>query len=130
MGIKVVGLHHANVRLPAANEQQTREFYGELLGLVADPDFKGSGTTIHWQVADTGAEVHTKFSEAKTYLKNGDVLPNHFALQVDDLEAAKAHLMAKGVHFEEAEIPGARHEIFIKDPSGNIVELQQAGAHH
>lgn len=130
MSHQIVGLHHANVRLPSSSEQATKQFYGKLLGLTPDPNFTSAATVVHWCVGDTGSEVHTKWGEEPTRLKSGEVLPNHFALLVEDLEATKSYLTQNGVPFEEADLPGARHEIFIKDPEGNIVELQQVGAHH
>ena len=53
---------------------------------------------------------------------------NRFVLQVDDIETTVARLQAAGVTFRNAIVsgPGGR-QILVEDPSGNVVELFQAG---
>ncbi len=47
----------------------------------------------------------------------------HFALAVDDLDAAIQTLRASGCHIEQARpIPG-RRRCFTRDPAGNRIEL-------
>lgn len=125
MAIKVIRVHHANVRLPEASEQETRDFYGRVLGLQSDPNFSAPNV-IHWLAGDSGTEVHMKFGPAPTLLKSGDVLPQHFALRVEDLHETKRWLTQEGIAYAEADVPDASHEIFIKDPAGNVIELQEA----
>lgn len=124
MAIKVLRLHHANVRLPDATEDQTRDFYGRILGLTPDPNFHVPNV-FHWQAGE-GTEVHMKWGETPTRLKNGEVLPHHFALLVEDLGEAKRWLAEQKVQYWEADVADASHEIFITDPAGNVVELYEA----
>lgn len=47
----------------------------------------------------------------------------HVAFLIDDYEAAKAHLAKLGIPFREG-----RHglpQLFVRDPDGNLIELQQ-----
>ena len=54
---------------------------------------------------------------------------NRFVLEVDDPEAAIATLKARGAPFRNEIVtgPGGR-QILVEDPSGNVIELFQAGA--
>ena len=53
---------------------------------------------------------------------------NRFVLEVDDLNGAIAELTARGAKFRNEIVsgPGGR-QILVEDPSGNVVELFQAG---
>jgi glyoxylase I family protein len=50
----------------------------------------------------------------------------HVALQVDDVEALATALEAEGVDvFRSPHIAGAGHQAFLRDPTGNLIELNQ-----
>ena len=53
---------------------------------------------------------------------------NRFVFQVDDLDASIAALRAGGAKFRNEIVvgPGGR-QILVEDPSGNVIELFQAG---
>lgn len=53
----------------------------------------------------------------------------HMALAVSDLGAVQSELESKGIRITEGPIkfPGAR-ALFIRDPDGNVIELNQASA--
>ncbi|MGH6720168.1 MAG: VOC family protein [Alphaproteobacteria bacterium] len=53
---------------------------------------------------------------------------NRFVLEVDDIEAKVAELGAAGATLRSAIVagPGGR-QVLVEDPSGNVVELFQAG---
>ena len=53
---------------------------------------------------------------------------NRFVLETDDLDALVASLKAAGASFRNEIVtgPGGR-QILVEDPSGNVVELFQAG---
>ena len=59
----------------------------------------------------------------------GPMPPNggaHFALRVDDLDAAVDALRAEGVAVHPIpETPGAGRQAFLNDPAGNLIELNQ-----
>jgi catechol 2,3-dioxygenase-like lactoylglutathione lyase family enzyme len=53
----------------------------------------------------------------------------HLALRVDDLDAAVAELEAAGVKVRRSEyMTGAGRQAFLRDPSGNRIELNQPDA--
>ena len=50
----------------------------------------------------------------------------HFALRVDDIDAAREYLLGKGVKVSSpSEMQGICSQCFFKDPSGNLLELNQ-----
>ena len=99
----------------------TRRFYAELLGLAdADrPDIPGIAG--HWfTVGD--AQLHLVDSQAAG--SGIDPVGDHWCVEVDDLDAARAELEAKSIPFVES--GGEVVQIWIADPNGRTVELQQA----
>lgn len=116
--MKVERLQHVGITVtdvPAAVR-----FYTEVLGFTVDtnrPDFAFPGAWL-----DTGnGQVHL--------IETPEAPPGparHLSLQVDDLEAWIAHLEQHGVQYRRLTFfPAAGHQIFIQDPSGNTVELNQ-----
>ena len=112
------GLHHVslNVRdVPAA-----LDFYTRVLGLTERgdrPDFSFDGA---WLDAG-GQQVHLIAGQAPP------AVGQHFALQVEDLDAAIAELRAKGIDVSDASPVGTGRQAFLSDPAGNGIELQQPG---
>ena len=50
----------------------------------------------------------------------------HFALEIDDLDAARTELNAHGVTASEpVEMAGICRQAFFTDPTGNLIELNQ-----
>lgn len=102
--------------------QRARQFYGGVLGLKEKPrqnlDFDGA-----WY--DLGEnELHLMV--VPDVLLPAEQRPRrdyHVALLIDDHEAAKAHFTALGIPFRE----GRRGfpQLFVRDPDGNLIELQQ-----
>lgn len=115
-------LHHVALFYSAGREADARRFYGELLGLaeLERPStlrdrgglwFAAGDGHVHLSV-DNDLGLHPR---------------RHFGLRVADLAAAVARLQAGGARFEEATpIPGWRR-IFVFDPFGNKVELDEIG---
>ena len=114
--VSVLGVHHVSIGVQ--DVEAAVEFYA-LLGLypLPRPDFGFPGA---WLQAGT-QQVHL--------LQTPTVPPgaeNHYAFQVTDLEACLAHLSSHGVPARiSGPVAGAGKQAFIKDPSGNVVELNQ-----
>ena len=112
------GVHH--VSLNVADVDEASRFYEEVLGLtrIERPDFGFPGAWF-----DTGrGQIHLLEVEGHT-APDGQ----HFAFQVDDIEAVVASLAEKGLDIgpPSAGFPGAGRQAFLKDPSGNLIELNQ-----
>jgi glyoxylase I family protein len=114
--VSVVGVHHVAIGVKDVDEAV--EFY-EWLGLskLPRPDFGFPGAWL--QAGDQ--QVHL-FGTDKT----PPGIENHYAFLVEDLEATVAALAEHGVTARVSDrLPGAGHQAFLQDPSGNIVELNQ-----
>jgi catechol 2,3-dioxygenase-like lactoylglutathione lyase family enzyme len=120
--MRIVGLDHVQLAMPAGGESQARAFYADLLGLVevAKPEplaarggcwFVGPGTAIH-----LGVEVD--FRPARKA---------HPALVVADLEACRETLTAASVEvIPDSSLPDVRR-FYAHDPFGNRIEFIEAG---
>ena len=95
-----------------------REFYGRVLGLreIAKP--KTFDFVALWFELGAGQTLHLlQKPQADTRS------PRHFALRVEDAEAARAHFRNEGIAIQETgPIPGC-DRFFVSDPDGNRIEL-------
>ena len=111
-----VGVHHVAVNV--ADVAESVAFYTGALGLTLRADRPDIGVDGAW--LDAGAQqVH--FVQAPVPRNLGQ----HFALEVEDLDAAVAELRARGVAVSDPSGVGAARQAFLVDPSGNPVELHQ-----
>lgn len=111
-------LHHVQVFYPAGQEARARAFYLGQLGLREVTRPPGLGEGIWFEAG--GGQVHLSVDD-----ELGLHPQRHFALRVADLDTAIARLRAAGARFEEARpIPGWRR-IFVFDPFGNKIELDE-----
>jgi len=116
--IDTTGIQH--VTLPVRDLQEAVAFYTAVMGLsvVERPDFEFPGA---WLQAGA-SQVHL------TPARDGDQ-PNrrqHFALEVRDVEACAVALEADGVEVQRLpHVPGAGRQVFLRDPTGNVIELNQ-----
>ena len=122
MAVPIPSLHHVQVFYPAGREDEARRFYGELLGLpeiprpetLRDRDglwFAAGGGHVHLSV-DADLALHPR---------------RHFGLRVARLDPLVARLRAAGARLEDATpIPGWRR-LYVVDPFGNRVELDEIG---
>jgi len=116
--MKPRGVHH--VSLNVRDVEEAREFYTKVLGFeeAERPDFGFPGLWLQ-----AGAQqIHLMGVEAHEPPLRGQ----HFALWVDDLDEAVADLASRGLEPRARfEFPGAGRQAFFRDPSGNLIELNQ-----
>ena len=115
--MKLGGVHHVSINVHDA--ELTGRFYTEVLGLetLPRPDFPFKGL---WLRAG-GQEIHL-IEVANHNTPEGQ----HFAFRVDDIDGVCEELAARGVKVSKPMIvPGAGRQAFFRDPSGNLVELNQ-----
>lgn len=114
------GVHHVSITV--GDVEAAVRFYTEVLGCrVRDdrPDFGFPGAWL-----DVG--------DGQLHLIGGEPPPDrgqHFAILVDDLDAVVTDLRRRGVEVPDPFPVGAgpARQTFVRDPSGNLVELHQAG---
>ncbi len=104
------------VAIPSRDAERSRAFYGETLGLRPDQHARyelwAADTCLGiWEPERLGGEFAPQ--------RNG-----HLALHVDNVEAARADLEARGVDFlGETLDTGVCHMAFFADPDGNALML-------
>ena len=120
--MKLAGVHH--VSLNEHDAELTGRFYTEVLGLevLPRPDFPFKGLWLR-----AGAqELH--LIEVENHRVPGG---EHFAFRVDDVDAVCRELAERGVKVSKPmEVPGAGRQAFLRDPSGNLLELNQPRKAH
>ena len=106
------------VGIPSQDAERSRRFYGETLGLRQDENAQyefwvGDTCLGIWEPGRLGMEFQPQ--------KNG-----HLALHVEDVEAARAELEAKGVTFAGDTLDtGVCHMALFTDPDGNDLMLHR-----
>ena len=117
---------YANV--PVADVAVARQFYEGALGIAAV------------RVSETEVVYRSGGAKFSIYPTSGAGKATHTlgAFIVDDIEAEVAALRAKGVTFDEYDLPGLKTEhgiatfgpdrvAWFKDPDGNILALTEEG---
>ncbi|MFN2098762.1 VOC family protein [Altererythrobacter sp. MF3-039] len=117
--MKILGLDHVQLAIPAGGEEKARAFYGDLLGMTEVPKPETLSQSGCW------------FESGPLHLHLGvdpDFLPAtkaHPAFLVDDLELSKVGLLAAGFAVnDDKPVPGYVR-FFTSDPFGNRLEFMQ-----
>jgi catechol 2,3-dioxygenase-like lactoylglutathione lyase family enzyme len=114
-----------HVSVSARNLQESVEFYVELLGAepIATPNF---GVPTQW-LALGRTQLHL-FERALTPTSH-----HHVGITVDDIEPVYRAAERRGALDYEAfgnqlvELPGDVVQLYLRDPAGNLVEVDQSG---
>lgn len=114
--IRLKNINHITYNVK--NKDAALKWYTETLGLQQIPKMVDSDR-LYWLQLPSGAMVHI--------IENPDApsAPSHHtAFEVDDLDAARDAVMAKGVEVTEIQ---TRHDgqraCYLEDPDGNRIEL-------
>jgi catechol 2,3-dioxygenase-like lactoylglutathione lyase family enzyme len=99
----------AATRLPAQDLERARRFYSEKLGL--EPSEERPGGLLYESAAGTFALFLSGGASSGQFTQMG--------WEVDDIEATVAELKARGVVFEEVDLPGLKTVDGIADIEGN-----------
>ena len=116
--MEILGVHHVSINVN--DTEDAVAFYTDVLGLRRRDDRPDFGFGGAW--LDLG--------EQQLHLIEVPVpedLGQHFAVRVDDLDAAVDHLRARGVTVSDPSPVGASRQAFLSDPSGNRIELHEPG---
>ena len=115
-----------HVSINARDLQESVDFYVDLLGAepIPTPNF---GLPVQWLA----------LGRTQLHLFERDVQPpshHHLGITVDDLEPVYRAAKRRGAFDPEAfghhlvELPGDVVQLYVRDPAGNLVELDHAGA--
>jgi catechol 2,3-dioxygenase-like lactoylglutathione lyase family enzyme len=117
--VRATGFTHVSVS--ARDLEESIRFYEDFFGMeeVPSPDFSGP---VRWlRVGDL--QLHLFLDEEAAPPRH------HFALDVDDFQAAYAKAQEMGVQVASGnystvrELPGGEAQMYVKDPAGNLVEI-------
>jgi catechol 2,3-dioxygenase-like lactoylglutathione lyase family enzyme len=115
--MKLQGVHHVSINV--RDVEEAANFYTKMLGLevIHRPDLGFPGAWL--RCGDQ--ELHLVGMENHQAPEG-----QHFAFRVDDLEAVLTELWGLGVRTSRARpIPEGGCHAFLRDPSGNLLELNQ-----
>lgn len=115
-----------HVSVSARDLQESTDFYVELLGaeLIPTPNF---GLPVQWLA----------LGRTQLHLFERDLQPtshHHLGITVDDLEPVyraaerRGALDGKAFRHHLVELPGDVVQLYLRDPGGNLVEIDQYGA--
>lgn len=100
-----------------------RDFYCNVVGLQDGfrPAFERFGFWLYIGDKDVVHLITPKEGDNRSSQKSSY---DHVAFKTIDYEGVLKRLKSLNIHFEEKPIPGmAAHQIFLRDPAGNRVEL-------
>ena len=102
---------------------QLRDFYCDVVGLSEGfrPAFERFGFWLYIGDKDVIHLITPKEGDGRSPQKSSF---DHVAFKTGDYEGILKKFETLNVHFEEKPIPGmSAHQIFLRDPAGNRVEL-------
>jgi catechol 2,3-dioxygenase-like lactoylglutathione lyase family enzyme len=107
------------VPVPTRDVERARRFYLETLGLPLERETP-AGPEV------TAGQVTLSVWEPERMGVPFTPTPNHIALRVPDVHAARAELEGAGVEFDgETLDTGVCHMAFFRDPDGNAIMLHR-----
>ncbi len=120
--MKVTHFHHVSVNSNGTPLEQMVDFYRDVLGLGDKARPEIPGIPGHWHAVGD-QELHLVGAPPRG--TTIDSTGHHYCVAVTDLDAAVAELEARGIEFERAVQGPGTVQIWITDPAGNTIELQQ-----
>jgi len=114
--MKPLGVHHVSINVDDAEEATA--FYADVLGLTVRDDRPDLGFNGVW--LDCGAQqLHL------LELTVPDDRGQHFAIQVQNVDAAVSLVRSKGIEIGDPAPIASGRQAFLHDPSGNVIELHE-----
>jgi catechol 2,3-dioxygenase-like lactoylglutathione lyase family enzyme len=111
------------VAIPVSDVDRAKDFYVEQVGFAADHDHRVSDEIRFVQLTPPGSACSIAFGLGVSEAEPGSV--GGLQLVVDDIEAARAHLVARGVAASDVQVFPWGSFVFFADPDGNRWAVQQ-----
>jgi catechol 2,3-dioxygenase-like lactoylglutathione lyase family enzyme len=112
-----LGIHH--VAIAVTDLEDASRFYEEVLGFARRDDRPDLAVAGAWLDTGSGQQLHLLQAEP------AENVGQHFAVLVDDLDARVAELRQMGIDISDPSPVGRARQSFLRDPSGNVVELHE-----
>ena len=122
MSLGIIGIDHVQIAVPEALEAECVAFYREVFGFpeIPKPEELRERGGAWFQVG--ALQMHIGVDPEPSPKSK-----RHICFLVDDLAAAKAKVLARGVAIEEANVAEGLSRFFIRDPAGNRIEIGMRG---
>jgi catechol 2,3-dioxygenase-like lactoylglutathione lyase family enzyme len=117
--MRATGLTHVSISAPDLDA--SIRFYTEVFGMERVPAPKFSGQPVAWLLLGD-QQLHL-------FQREGAPQFHHFGLDVDDFEATYSKVRELEIQDEVAftggifELPGGEAQMYLRDPAGNLVEV-------
>ena len=115
-GLQISHLDHCSVLI--TDVARSRRFYRDLLGLKEIAPPRTFDFVVLWFDLGGGQTLHLLLKPQPDAIN-----PRHFALHVDDAQAARVHIRERGIGVEETTPIPHCDRFFIRDPDGNRIEI-------
>jgi len=116
--MRVHGIDHVQLAMPAGGDDDARAFYGRVLGLPERPKPPNLAARGGCWFGAEGVELHLGVEDGFRPARKA-----HPALLVDDLPALVRRLRVAGVDVVEDEPLPGYDRVYVADPFGNRLEL-------
>jgi predicted enzyme related to lactoylglutathione lyase len=111
------------VVIPVTDVDRAKRFYEDQVGFVADQDHRVSDSLRFVQLTPRGSACSIAIGDGLTDAAPGSV--RGMQIVVDDVAAARAELVARGVDASEVDVQDWGSFVYFADPDGNAWALQQ-----
>ena len=115
--LQITHIDHVSVLI--TDLDRARHFYRDIMGLKEIAKPKTFDFVVIW--FDLGNQQLHLLRKPNPDSRS----PRHFALRVQDVQAAREHFRSKGVPIEETTLIPACDRFFVYDPDGNRIEIIQ-----
>ena len=120
--MKVTRFHHVSVNANNVPVDEMVAFYRDVLGLGDEPRPEIPGVSGHWHIVGD-QQLHLVGAPPSGAVI--DTTGHHYCVAVDDLDGAIRELETRGVEYVRAVQGENTVQVWIADPAGNTIELQQ-----
>ena len=123
-------IHHVNVTVPKAVEENAKHFYGVVMGLqeVPKPEESRARGGAWYQVGPLQLHLSIEDGEdGEDGLGEGCISKRHVCYTVADLARAEEKFRDAGVEILPDDIPTPGwSRFYVRDPGGNRLEIAQS----
>ena len=120
-------IHHVNVTVPKAVEENAKHFYGVVMGLqeVPKPEESRARGGAWYQVGPL--QLHLSIENGEDGRCEGCISKRHVCYTVADLAQAEKKFRDAGVEILPDDIPTPGwSRFYVRDPGGNRLEIAQS----
>jgi catechol 2,3-dioxygenase-like lactoylglutathione lyase family enzyme len=111
------------VALPVTDVDRAKSFYVDQIGFHADHDHRVSEDLRFVQLTPPGSACSVVLGEGITEMAPGS--QKGIQMVIADADAARAELVARGVHCSDVDGQPWGRFVYFADPDGNTWSLQQ-----